>query len=390
MDGGARAAVHAVAAAQEVEGAVHPVMKVDARAEAWVRLQLCGVGPASLVALLREFGTPSAVLAATRAQRRTIVASSAAAQIDAGPDEQRLAATLAWLAQAGHSLIAWDDADYPRALLEIGDPPPVLYCMGDRALLARPAFAIVGSRNATAQGESDAQAFAAALSAAGLSIVSGLAQGIDAAAHRGGLSAAGKSIAVVGTGLDRVYPAANRDLALALAANGLLLSEFAPGTPPLKQNFPRRNRLVSGLSLGVLVVEASLSSGSLITARQGAEQGREVFALPGSIHSPLSKGCHRLIRDGAKLVETAQDILDELKLPAGAPDARADVAAPDSAPRDGIAATVLAALGFSPVAVDTLAQRTGLPVQQLTATLTTLEIDRRVAALPGGLWQRLS
>ena len=220
--------------------------------------------------------------------------------------------------------------------------------------------------------------------------MSGLAQGIDAAAHRGGLSAAGKSIAVVGTGLDRVYPAANRDLARALAANGLMLSEFAPGTPPLKQNFPRRNRLVSGLSLGVLVVEASLSSGSLITARQAAEQGREVFALPGSIHSPLSKGCHRLIRDGAKLVETAQDILDELKLPAGARDARAAVAAPDSIERDGIAATVLAALGFSPASVDTLAQRTGLPVEQLTATLTTLEIDRRVAALPGGLWQRLS
>ncbi len=365
-------------------------MDVDARAEDWVRLSLCGLGPAPLVALLRAFGTASAVFAATSARRRAVVPANAAAQLDAGPDPERLAASLAWLAGSGHSLIAWDDADYPRALLEIGDPPPVLYCLGNRSLLALPAFAIVGSRNATAQGEIDAQAFAAALSAAGLTIVSGLAQGIDAAAHRGGLAAAGKSIAVVGTGLDRVYPAANRDLALALAANGLLLSEFPPGTPPLKQNFPRRNRLVSGLSLGVLVVEASLSSGSLITARQAAEQGREVFALPGSIHSPVSKGCHRLIRDGAKLVETAQDILDELKLPVSAPDARGAITAPEAARHDGAAAAVLAALGFAPASVDALAQRTGLPAAEITATLTTLEIDRHVAALPGGLWQRLS
>lgn len=364
-------------------------MDVDARAQDWVRLQLCGLAPMALVALLRAFGTPGAILMASSAQRRAVVGATQAAALDAGPDRERLATALAWLAQPGRSLIAWDDADYPRPLLEIADPPPVLYCIGDRACLARPALAIVGSRNATAQGAIDAEAFATALSAAGLAIVSGLAQGIDAAAHRGGLAAAGRSIAVVGTGLDRVYPAANRDLARALAADGLLLSEFAPGTPPLKQNFPRRNRAVSGLSRGVLVVEASLSSGSLITARLAAEQGREVFALPGSIHSPLSKGCHRLIRDGAKLVETAQDILDELGLPKHAT-APAKSPAADTAPADPAAAAVLAALGFAPMSVDALAQRSGFVSAEINAALTMLEIERRVASLPGGLWQRLA
>ncbi len=365
-------------------------MDVDARAEDWARLQLCELGPVPIVALLRAFGTPTAIFAATRAQLRAVVPTSVAAQLDAGPDPTRLATTLAWLAEPGRSLVAWDDADYPRALLETADPPPVLYCIGHRTLLAQPSFAIVGSRNASAQGEIDAQAFATTLSAAGLTIVSGLAQGIDAAAHRGGLAAAGRSIAVVGTGLDRVYPAANRDLALALAANGLLLSEFAPGTPPMKQNFPRRNRVVSGLSLGVLVVEASLSSGSLITARLAAEQGREVFALPGSIHSPLSKGCHRLIRDGAKLVETAMDILDELKLPGIAAPPQELPSTRRVAPTDPVAAAVLAALGFAPASIDALAQRTGIGVSDLVAALTMLEIDRHVATIPGGLWQRLA
>ena len=240
------------------------------------------------------------------------VPADAAALLDSPPDAARLDATLAWLREPGHDLVAWGDPDYPAALLEIGDPPPVFYCLGRRELLARPAFAIVGSRNATPQGCADAEAFGAAMSAAGLTIVSGLALGIDAAAHRGGLTGAGSSIAVIGTGPDRVYPARNRALAHELAARGLVISEFAVGTPPLKQNFPRRNRLVSGLARGVLVVEATLSSGSLITARLAAEQGREVFAMPGSIHSPFSKGGHRLIREGAKLVETAQDILDEL------------------------------------------------------------------------------
>ena len=255
-------------------------------------------------------------------------------------------------------------------------------------MLAAPGFAIVGSRNATPQGCEDAEAFAAALSAAGFTIVSGLAQGIDAAAHRGGLRQAGSSIAVIGTGPDRIYPARNRDLAHELAARGLVISEFAPGTPPLKQNFPRRNRLVSGLSRGVLVVEATLSSGSLITARLAAEQGREVFALPGSIHSPFSKGGHRLIREGAKLVETAQDILDELSM-AGAP-AQKVVAAKSREIADKDARAIVSALGHDPTDVDTLVARTNLPASTVIAALTALELDREVASLPGGRWQRIS
>jgi len=362
-------------------------MKVDARAEAWARLQLSGVPPRPLVELLRAFGSPEDVLAATPAQRRRHVPASAAARLDKDPDGPRLDATLAWLREPAHGLVAWDDVDYPRALLEIGDPPPVFYCLGRRDLLAAPAFAIVGSRNATPQGCADAEAFAAALSATGFTIVSGLALGIDAAAHRGGLAQAGSSVAVVGTGLDRVYPARNRALAHDLALRGLLISEFALGTPALKHNFPQRNRLVSGLARGTLVVEATLSSGSLITARLAAEQGREVFALPGSIHSPFSKGPHRLIRDGAKLVETAQDILDELGIPARA---SAAVAAGDArGETDASAGAVVAALGHAPADVDTLAARTGLPAADVIAALTALELSRRVAAIPGGLWQRL-
>ena len=250
---------------------------------------------------------------------------------------------MAWLAEPGHELIAWDDADYPQALLELGFAPPVLYFVGRREFLNRPALAIVGSRNATAQGRDNAQAFAQALSEAGITIVSGLAVGIDAAAHRGGLAGPGSTLAVVGTGPDRVYPARHRDLAHAIVAQGGMLSEFAPGTPPAAWNFPRRNRLISGLARGVLVVEAALSSGSLITARYAGEQGREVFAIPGSIHSPLSKGCHKLIREGAKLVETAQDILVELGLAAPATE-RPPVAAPPVA--EGL---VLSALGDDPV-----------------------------------------
>ena len=361
-------------------------MNVDPRAEAWARLQLSGLAPRPLVDLLRAFGNPEDVLAATSAQRRRHVPAGVVALLDAPPDEERLAATLSWLREPRHGLVAWDDPDYPAALLEIGDPPPVFYCVGRRELLAGPAFAIVGSRNATPQGCADAEAFGAALSAAGLTIVSGLAIGIDAAAHRGGLKGSGSSIAVAGTGLDRVYPARNRDLAHDLAARGLVVSEFGVGTPPLKQNFPRRNRLVSGLSRGVLVVEATLSSGSLITARLAGEQGREVFALPGSIHSPFSKGGHKLIRDGAKLVETAQDILDELGVAASVPAAAAPAVRgePDAAMH-----AVLRSLGHDPADVDTLAARTRLSIATTVAALTALELDRRVAPLPGGLWQRV-
>ncbi len=363
-------------------------MIVDTRAEAWARVQLSGVAPRPLVDLLRAFGSPEAVLGATPRERRLHVPASAAAPLDVEPDSERLRATLAWLGEPGHGLVAWDDPDYPRALLEIGDPPPVFYCQGRRDLLAAPAFAIVGSRNATPQGCADAEAFAGALSSAGFTIVSGLAQGIDAAAHRGGLAQAGSSIAVVGTGLDRVYPARNRDLAHELAARGLVISEFALGTPPLKPNFPRRNRLVSGLARGVLVIEATLSSGSLITARLAGEQGREVFALPGSIHSPFSKGGHKLIREGAKLVETAQDILDELGAAAGMCVAPAVAGLRGEPGAD--ASAILDALGYDRADVDTLVARTGLPAAAVVAALTALELDARVAALAGGLWQRLT
>ncbi len=310
--------------------------------------------------------------------------ASAIAQ-GAAPDE--LSRSLVWLAEPGHALLAWDDAAYPSALLTIGDPPPVLHYAGKLDLLNRPALAIVGSRNATPQGRENAEAFAAALSAAGLTIVSGLAQGIDAAAHRGGLAGAGNSVAVVGTGIDRIYPAANKALAHRLAEEGGLLSQFTLGTPPLPGNFPRRNRVISGLVRGVLVVEATLNSGSLITARFAAEQGREVFAIPGSIHSPFSKGCHRLIKEGAKLVETAQDVLEELGL---APAGTSGRALTGSAPApDGDAARVLAALGHDPADVDLLAERTGLDASAIAVALVELELAGQVAQLPGGAFQRV-
>jgi DNA processing protein len=363
-------------------------MNVDPRIEAWVSLQLSGVAPRPLAQMLRALGSPEAVLAATPAQRRAALSAPVGKASVSAPDPERVARTLSWLAQPDASLVAWDDTDYPPALLEIGDAPPVFYCLGRRDLLACPALAIVGSRNATPQGCADAEAFAAALAASGLTIVSGLALGIDAAAHRGALAQPGSTVAVVGTGLDRVYPARNRDLAHELAACGALISEFAPGTPPLPANFPRRNRLISGLARGVLVVEATLSSGSLITARFAAEQGREVFALPGSIHSPFSKGCHRLIRDGAKLVETAQDILDELEFPALAPVAATP--AGRGAGSDPTAAAILAELGHAPVDVDTVVARCGESAATVLAALTTLELDGLVASLPGGLWQRMA
>ncbi|HYR01269.1 MAG TPA: DNA-processing protein DprA [Casimicrobiaceae bacterium] len=360
-------------------------MKVDARALAWVRLQVSGVGPRPQADLLRAFGSPEAVIAATPAQRRKVV-GAAASPLDAGPDASRLDAALAWLGDDAHGIVALDDADYPGSLLEIADPPPTLYWMGRRELLGRPALAIVGSRNATPQGMADARAFAHALADAGLTIVSGLALGIDAAAHRGALEGEASSIAVTGTGLDRVYPAQNRALAHDLAQRGLVVSEFAPGTPPLPQNFPRRNRIVSGLARGVLVIEATASSGSLITARFAAEQGREVFAVPGSIHSPFSKGCHRLLREGAKLVETAEDVLSELRLPARAAP-RAAIAATNDDELTADERAVIAALGHAPSSVDALVARSGLAAEAVAAALVALELAGRASPLPGGLWQ---
>ena len=350
--------------------------------ESWALLALKSLPHAALVALLRAFGGPESILAASAAALGNVVPDAAVARLRKPVDPDMLERLRAWLAEPGHEIIAWDDPDYPRALLELGFAPPVLYFMGRRELLNRPALAIVGSRNATAQGRDNAHAFAQALSAAGLTIVSGLALGIDGAAHRGGLEGGDSAtLAVVGTGLDRVYPARHRDLARIIATQGGLVSEFPPGTPPAAWNFPRRNRLISGLARGVLVVEAALSSGSLTTARHAGEQGREVFAIPGSIHSPLSRGCHRLLREGAKLVETAQDVLVELGLATGA----ADATAPTAVPGNDL---LLTALGHDPVDVDTLVERTALPAETVIGRLTELELDGLVARIPGGNWLR--
>jgi len=291
-----------------------------------------------------------------------------------------------WLAQLGHHLLTLGHPDYPARLSNVPDPPPVLYVAGDPTLLSRPALAIVGSRSPTPRGLGDARAFAQALSDAGLCIVSGLALGIDAAAHRGGLDGRSSSIAVVGTGLDRIYPGRNVELARELSERGALVSEFPLGTPPLRANFPRRNRIISGLSLGCLVVEAALHSGSLITAKEAAEQGRDVFAVPGSIHSALAKGCHWLIKQGAKLVENVDDVLGELGVGNGS-SATDGLGAAEAPGTDG--ARLLQALGGDTVTIDVLCERAGLTAEVASAMLLTLELDGYVARLAGGFYQSL-
>ena len=357
----------------------------------WLRLeQADGVGCRSAHLLLSVFGSPGAVLRAGQAALAAHVSSSQAQALCA-PSTPEFAAlvqtTLDWLTRPGHHLITFHDPDYPAALAEIPDPPLLLYISGRRELLARPLVAVVGSRNASVQGKLDAESFSAALSAAGLCVVSGLALGIDTAAHEGALRGAGATIAVVGTGLDRVYPARNRALAHRIAAHGCLVSEYALGTPPLAANFPRRNRVISGLAAGVLVVEAAAQSGSLITAQMATEQGREVFALPGSIHSALAKGCHRLIRDGAQLVETVEEVLEAMQVsPLAAPvAARAADAGADAGDEDAL----LLALGAEPVALDDLLARLGGDAGDLGGRLLGLELAGLVAQLPGGRVQRI-
>ena len=299
--------------------------------------------------------------------------------------EEAIAAALDWAGQPGNAILTLADREYPQALLGGADPPLLLYVKGRVELLSRPAIAIVGSRNATRQGEIDAEAFAAALGQAGLTVVSGLALGIDAAAHRGALPTLGGTVAVIGTGADRIYPSGNEPLARRIAAEGAVLSEFPLGTPPLAANFPRRNRLIAGLSRGCLVIEAAERSGSLITARLAADAGREVFALPGSIHSPLAKGCHRLIKQGAKLVDSAQDIIEELRW-----EARVAPVGEAPLPEDPQALRVLDELGYNPCDLDALTGRCGLAADQVLALLLPLELDGFVTQLPGGRWQRLS
>jgi DNA processing protein len=357
----------------------------------WLQLALTpGLGAAAILQLLRQFGPPENVIATKRAQLARFAPDSAIDALHSKEVAGAVEGALAWLEAPGNSVVTLGDADYPKLLLEIPDPPLLLYCRGQLQFLNRPALAMVGSRNATAQGVRNAEQFARALSEAGLTIVSGLAQGIDAAAHRGGLAAAGSTIAVLGTGADVVYPPANGALTAEIAERGLLLSEFPLGSKPLAHNFPRRNRLISGLAQGCVVVEAALASGSLITARAAAEQGREVFALPGSIHSPLAKGCHALIKSGAKLAESADDVLSELSAfrRTGFASTRTAANVPASA-ADG-EEPLLAHMGDEPVDVDSLCARAGLPAAHVSAELLRLELAGRVAALPGGLFQRLA
>ncbi|MCY7315970.1 MAG: DNA-processing protein DprA [Rubrivivax sp.] len=363
---------------------------------AWFRLlESPGVGPAALRRLLAACGSAPAVLACDAATLREIAGAAASRALAIEPPEYsaRLQAALAWLGGgADRQALTLGDPRYPAALLQTTDPPPLLYVQGDVACLSRPSIAIVGSRHCTPQGDANARAFAAALGQAGQVIVSGLALGIDAAAHEGALQAGAATIAVVGTGLDRVYPARHRALAHRIAAQGALVSEFSPGMPPLADNFPRRNRIIAGLTQGTLVVEAALQSGSLITARLASEAGREVFAMPGSIHAPQSRGCHALLKQGAKLVETAQDILEELLAsPVAAiagPNRGTSGAAGKPAPEPA-ADPLLAALGHDPVTLDALISRTGWPAHELSAKLMELELEGRVSRLPGGLYQRL-
>ena len=365
-------------------------MNPDPGLASWLQLALTpGLGPATLQRMLRQFGLPHAALARKRAELGAFTTPAVLAALDSEAVAQAVARTLAWAAQPGHSVITLADEAYPKLLLEIPDPPALLYARGRVDLLAGAALAIVGSRNATQQGEANAEALAKALSSAGFTIVSGLALGIDAAAHRGGLAGAGSTIAVLGTGIDVVYPSRNASLAAEIAERGLLVSEFPLGTAPAAQNFPRRNRLISGLARGCLVVEAALASGSLITARAAAEQGREVFAIPGSIHSPLAKGCHALIKAGAKLVESAEDVLAELSgfRPSGY--ASTTLASTTKELPETQDAGLLAHMGHDPVDVDALCSRAGMSAEQVSSELLRLELDGRVAALPGGLYQRL-
>jgi DNA processing protein len=355
----------------------------------WLQLTLTpGLGAAAIRGMLREFGLPENVLARNRSELARYATPAALDALASNEVTAAVARALEWLAEPRHSLITLADAHYPRGLLEIPDPPVLLYAEGRPELLQGAALAVVGSRNASAQGESNAEGFARVFSESGLAIVSGLAVGIDAAAHRGGLAGSGSTIAVLGTGIDVVYPRRNADLSRRIAEGGLLVSEFPLGTAPAAYNFPRRNRLISGLSRGCLVVEAALASGSLITARAAADQGREVFAIPGSIHSPLYKGCHALIKAGAKLVESADDVLAELS--GFRPSGHASTTATSLATAAGNAdAGLLARMGHDPVDIDSLCSAARMSPEQVSAELLRLELDGRVTALPGGLYQRL-
>jgi DNA processing protein len=355
-------------------------------------LRAPGIGPVRCARLLDHFGSAAAALAAERAEWAQLGMPETALDYLRHPDWRGVDNDLAWLTQPARHALLLDDPRYPPLLRQIPQAPPVLFVHGDLACLCRPQLAIVGTRNPTPSGRETARQFAAHLAQGGMVITSGLALGIDAAAHQGALVDKGCTIAVMGTSLDRVYPAKHRDLAHTIVEQGALLSELPMGTPALAENFPRRNRLISGLALGVLVVEAAIQSGSLITARMALEQGREVFAIPGSIHNPLAKGCHALIRQGAKLVETATDILEELGALAAVNLAEQSVSTPT-----GVAANdldeqyrqLLVAMGEQALGIDLLVERCGLTAEVVSSMLLILELKGYAAALPGGLYCRL-
>ncbi|QHE88522.1 DNA-processing protein DprA [Hydrogenophaga sp. BPS33] len=357
---------------------------------AWLRLLLTpGVGPESARKLLAAFGLPDAIFAQPPSAWQAVVGARMAHALETEPADlqHHLDTLLTWVAQdPQRHVLTLGDPLYPPELLQMSDPPLLLHVQGDvQALHHARRLAIVGSRNPTHQGAANAQQFAQALSQAGVCVVSGMALGVDGAAHEGALQGGSATVAVVGTGLDRVYPKRHLELARRIARQGAIVSEYLLGTPPLPENFPRRNRIIAGLSQGTLVVEAAVQSGSLITARLAAEQGREVFAIPGSIHAPQSRGCHALIRQGAKLVESAQDILEDLRFTT--PSKEQPPAEHDSNTSHGEDA-LLQAMGHDPVGLDALQARTGLSTAQLQVRLLELELQGDVGRLPGGLLQR--
>jgi len=352
------------------------------------------LGPAGTLRLLKQCGSAADCFKAPASALAGLDLPAEARAYLSQPDWTAAEQDQQWLERAGAGLTAITDPGYPPLLAEIADPPVLLYSLGDTALLASPQLAMVGSRNPSVEGRRNAEEFAAYLARCGLTITSGMALGIDAASHRGALKAGGRTVAVWGTGLDRPYPPRHREFAEEIAAQGLIITEFPPGTPPLPTHFPRRNRIISGLSVGTLVVEAARQSGSLITARLAGEQGREVFAIPGSIHNPMARGCHRLLREGAKLVESAADILEELapllelELPAAVTDA--PDAAPAEAPEDPEYRLLLNSLDFAPTSVDALVERTGLTPDVVSSMLLMLELQGQVEASPGGRYSRVN
>ncbi len=354
---------------------------------AWLALLHCpGIGPRRYRTLLEYYHQPRTLLDAGASEINRLDLPNKTKAWLKKPDWRKVEPDLTWLnSSPDHHIISINDQDYPERLKQIDSAPPLLFTMGNNELLKTTQLGIVGSRNPSAGGKENSFHFAQSLSQAGLTITSGMALGIDAAAHKGALASSGKTIAVTGNGLDRVYPARHRQLAHDIAASGTIISEFPIGTPPLPDHFPRRNRIISGLSLGILVVEATPKSGSLISARLANEQGLEVFAIPGSIHNPLARGCHQLIRQGAKLVETTADILEEIGVQLN------NAPMTDTNPKanmelDASSLKLLSIIGHDPCSIDTLIARSQLPAEQISSILLVLELRGMVSSLAGGLY----